>query len=66
MNSVVIAAEDASNPKPVISKLIVVGMLFCNMQSMMNSMKLQDSGLLCALSVCRYSSEITKRDWLPW
>lgn len=53
-------------PKPVVSNLIVVGTLFWNMESMMDSMKLQESGLFCALSVGRYSSEITKRDQLPW
>lgn len=29
-------------------------------------MKPEESGLFGGLSECRYSSEITKRDQLPW
>jgi len=51
VNSRVINVEDAYNPKPVISNLILAGMLFWNTQSMLDSMKQKESGLLCAMCV---------------
>ena len=51
VNPRVINVEDAYNPKPVISNLILAGMLFWNTQSMLDSMKQKESGLLCAMCV---------------
>lgn len=39
------------NPKPVISNLIMIGTLFWSTQSVMDSMKLQESGLFSTPSV---------------